>query len=555
MTDIYDKTLKEYYGYDTFKPLQKEIIKNIIEDKKDVIAILATGYGKSICYQLPFLLNQEKSVIIISPLIALMEDQKYNLENKNIPVICFNSNLSNTIKDYEKNQLLSSPSNSKIIYMTPEYIISNETFIKELWSKNILSVIAIDEAHCVSSWGNDFRPDYKSLSCLKDWIPDLTIMALTATATPKVRLDIINTLKLKDYKEYVSSFNRSNLYIECKLKTEIKNDLEEYVLKYKDTFCIIYVRTREMTEIIEKSLTKLNQKSQIYHAGIDTKERQKIQQNFINGNIKWIVATVAFGMGIDQNINLVIHYGSPGDIESYYQEIGRAGRDNSQSSCIMFYDKSDMRINRILLKDIKDDIYRKFREKQIRYMEKYLKTCDCRRKNLLEYFGETFVSCINCDNCLKEKQNTDNIQKTIQYPIFLLLKFLIDSKCTFGITKIITILTGKKDSKIKMFYNNSLYGMGKLYDVEFWKYIINICIYNNLLKEETIKSGFGTIIKITSNTITWYNDFKNIKNINFEHFIFNNINCIYQIPNDCLNIINNIKTRHISGFEEIISSI
>ena len=561
MTDIYDETLKEYYGYNNLKPLQKQIIKFILEDKKDILAILATGYGKSICYQLPFLILKNKSIIIISPLIALMEDQKYNLEQKDIPVICFNSNMSQNMKNYEKQELLNS--NHKIIYMTPEFIVGSKDFITELWSNNNLAFIAIDEAHCVSSWGSDFRPEYKELSCLKEWIPNLNLMALTATATDKVRKDIIKTLGMQNYSEIISSFDRPNLYIECRLKNEIKFDLEPYIDKYKEQYCIIYVRTREMTKTIVDVLKQLKVKAYAYHAGIDTKERQSIQQNFIKGVFKWIVATVAFGMGIDQNINLVIHYGSPGDIESYYQEIGRAGRDGSPSTCILLYDKDDMRINRFLLKDIKIDDYRKFRESQIRNMEKYIKSDLCRRKTILEYFGESYGSklCNNCDNCLCVKKSTDNIQTAIQYPMYICLKFIIESKIKCGFGKLISILTGKKDSKVKDYYSNSFYGLGKDYNSDYWKYIINICIYNDLLKEETIKSGFGTMFKITSKTLEWYKKIllisKNIKSDTYEQYIFimDDIKETYNVPKDCLDIALLIKTRNVSGLEEMIDNL
>lgn len=563
MSDKYDLALKQYYGHNNLKPLQKQIIKNIIEEKKDILAVLATGYGKSICYQLPFHI-MNKSIIIVSPLIALMEDQRYNLEQNDIPVICINSNMSTSIKEYEKKQLLQG--DHKIVYMTPESIINCEDFIVELWLTNNLGFIAIDEAHCVSSWGSDFRPDYKALSCLKEWIPELNIMALTATATPKVRLDIINTLKMKKCSQVISSFDRPNLYIEVKTKTlDIKYDLKPLVDQFKDKYCICYVRTREMTETVVKALSILKIKAQGYHAGLGAKERQQIQQDFIQGKYKWIVATVAFGMGIDQNINLVIHYGSPGDLESYYQEIGRAGRDASASTCILFYDKDDMKLNRFFLKDIKQEDFKKYRGEQIRSMEKYLKSDTCRRKTILEYFGETVSNtcCINCDNCLRKKDDTNHIQNNIQYPIYLILKFLVESKMNCGIGKISSVLMGKKDCKVKDYYSSPFYGLGCDYNLEFWKKLISICVHNDLLKEEAISSGFGTVIKTTSNTVLWYNKIKliitnkKIKSDDYEKIIFiiDELKEYYKIPRDCLDISANIKTRKITGFEELFNSM
>ena len=283
MSDIYDDTLLEYFGYSELKPLQKAIIKTVLVEELDVLGILATGYGKSICYQLPFLvLGQTKTVIVVSPLIALMEDQKASLEKRGIPVICMNSNMTVSVKNYEKEQLLSGQ--NKIVYMTPEYLVTCEDFLIALWNCDRLAFVAIDESHCVSSWGSDFRPEYKSLSCLKEWIPDLNIMALTATATANVRKDIITTLGMKKYTEYVSSFDRPNLYIECKTKTsDIKYDLGDLVKEFNNKFCIVYVRTREMTETVAKTLKLLGIDAYAYHAGINSKIRHEIQQNFIAG--------------------------------------------------------------------------------------------------------------------------------------------------------------------------------------------------------------------------------------------------------------------------------
>ena len=560
MTDIYNITLKENFGHDELKPLQHDLIKSIM-NKKDVIGILATGYGKSICYQLPFFLLN-KTIIIICPLIALMEDQKKKLENKDIPVICFNSNLSSSIKEYEKTELLSG--NHKIVYMTPEYLNACQDFILELWDKDFLGFIAIDEAHCLSSWGNDFRPEYKQLSCLKEWIPELNIMALTATATNIIKKDIIDTLKLNNYKEFISSFDRPNLYIELNLKSsDIKFDLEPYIKENGNEKCIIYVRTRDMTDKITKILKSCKLKAESYHAGLEIKERNKIQEDFLCSKFNWIVATIAFGMGIDADINLVIHYGSPGDIESYYQEIGRAGRDGTASRCIMFYEKDDMRINRLLLKDIKDENHKKNREKQIKSMQAYLRTEKCRKIVILEYFGEKIGACMNCDNCLRKKESINHIQTHIQYPIYLLLKFMVESKICGGITKILNVLIGKKDSKIKDYYKSKFYGLGKNYELNYWKHIASICIHNNLISEETIKSGYGTILKITSETVKWHTNVKeilknnNIKSDDYENIMFikNDICREYNIPRDCKNIDTYIKIQHISGIEEILDNI
>lgn len=567
MQDVYDGALQEFFGYPTLKPLQKQIIKAIVEEGRDVMAVLATGYGKSICYQLPFVvLGQTKSIIVVSPLIALMEDQSSALEEKNIPVICMNSNMGSRVKEYEKDQILDKKQN-KIIYMTPEYLVNCEDFITDLWNSDLLAFVAIDESHCVSSWGSDFRPEYKALGCLKRWLPSLNIMALTATATSKVRSDISSCLGLSNPLEIVSSFDRPNLFIECGTKTsDIKYDLEPIIKSTQQdlnpTYGIVYVRTREMTDKVAKVLGSLGCLVGTYHAGLDLQTRKTTQQAFSSGQIKWIVATVAFGMGIDQNVNFVIHYGSPGDMESYYQEIGRAGRDGSRSTCRLFYEKDDMVINRVLLKDIKDPAYKRFREGQIRLMEKFLKSDTCRRGSILSYFGESWTkpNCSMCDNCVRAQKSTEHIQSEIQYPIYLLLKFIIESKINSGFKKIASILMGKKDSTTKQFQSSKFFGLGKNYNMDFWKHISNICVFNDLLQEQTIPSGFGTVIKFTAKTVEWYNKVKQvvqthkIKSDDYERvvFVLDEIKSPVKIPRDSLDIQNLIKRRNISGIEEIL---
>lgn len=568
MDELLDQTLAQWFGYTQIKPLQKQIIKSILEEQRDVLGILATGYGKSICYQLPFLmLEQTKCIIVVSPLISLMEDQKTSLENRSIPVICMNSNIGSRVKEYEKDQILDKRQN-KIIYMTPEYLVNCEDFITDLWNSDLLAFVAIDESHCVSSWGSDFRPEYKALGCLKRWLPSLNIMALTATATSKVRDDIVTSLGLTNPSKIISSFDRPNLFIECGTKTsEIKFDLEPIVksVPLETTYSIVYVRTRDMTDRVAKVLKELGCVVAVYHAGLDMETRKKNQMDFSNGLVKWIVSTNAFGMGIDQNVGLVIHYGSPGDMESYYQEIGRAGRSGSRSICRLFYEKDDMVINRILLKDIQDPAYKRHRESQIRQMERYLKSDICRRRTILNYFGEEFGSnsCEMCDNCIRVQKSSQKIQDDIQYPIYLLLKFLIESKINSGSKKISNILIGKKDASTKQFVGNKFFGLGRNYSMEYWKHIINICVYNDYIQEQTIPSGFGTVLKFTAKTVQWYNNIKSvvtthkIKSDDYERikFIEDDIKIIFSIPRDSLEIQDLIKTRNHSSIEDIFDFI
>lgn len=545
-------TLKQYWGYDELKPLQRQIIKTILNNS-DVLAVLSTGYGKSICYQLPFLLvNKTKSIIIISPLISLMEDQKDKLLKLDIPVVALNSNLSAKLKS----EYIFSITEGKnmLIYMSPEYAVTAYDLINELYEKDRLLFIAIDEAHCISSWGNDFRPEYQQLSQFKEWMPDVTMLALTATANPHVREEIVNNLCFDKYYEFVSSFDRPNLYIECKEITDnINKDFVNYINDYMDKYVIIYVRTRDNTKKVNDILLNHNVKSSAYHAGLTATKRTEIQNNFINGKINWIVATVAFGMGIDQNIDLVIHYGSPGDLESYYQEIGRAGRNGNNASCIMLYGKNDMRINRILLKDIEDIKYKNYREKQITEMEKYIRTNHCRRKILLSYFGETYNnSCLSCDNCFRQQNINNEVQNKIQYPMFILKVILAELNINGGINKIKNIIMGKRTKTIAQYYSSNLYGLGMNYNENVWINMFQIGINNEYIAEETIKSGFGTVIKVLPKLVLWYNKkvFPYKKNKKLQTFkldeylsLSRELYEIYQIPSTCNNIESEIDKR------------
>lgn len=563
--DIYDRLLKKYWKHNKLKSLQKQIIKAVVEEKNDLMAILSTGYGKSVCYQLPFLVaKKKKCVLVISPLIALMEDQKQSLNDKGIPVASLNSSMKSSLRDMIMSNI--SDGENKILYMSPEFTLKNEEFITDLYEDDRLLFVAIDEAHCVSSWGNDFRPDYQALSCLKNWMPEVNIMALTATATEKVRDDIAESLGLEEYYEFISSFDRKNLYIECKLRTTVpEDDFAEYINEYRDKSCIVYVRTRDHCQKISDMLVTQKILSEPYHAGLSATLRQTTQDKFISGEVKWIVATVAFGMGIDRAVELVIHYGSPGDMESYYQEIGRAGRSGAESKCIMMYGKDDMRINRILLKDIKDIEYKQYREAQIRNMSNFLRTGECRRKVLLKYFGEKYGkdNCNKCDNCTKTTRVINGLQHDLQYPMFMFKSFMMYTGINGGPTKLLNVLMGKKLAAIKDYHNSVFFGLGKRYDIKFWKCIIEICIHNGYLLEETIPSGFGVVLRTTDKLKNWYKILKpilkekKIKSFDYDNYLTvtiedQNSHENYDLPGTCLDIDKYIRKRTMTSIESII---
>ena len=553
-------------GYKKLKPLQTKIIKSVTEQNMNVVGILATGYGKSTCYQLPFLIfNRQKNIIVICPLISLMIDQVTKLNSLGIESVALNSNMTTKNKNIEITNILMGE--NKIIYMSPEFCILQEEFLSQLYEEDRIGLIAIDEAHCVSSWGNDFRPDYQKLSCLKEWLPNVPIMALTATATVQVREDIAESLNLGEYYEFVSSFNRENLFIECKPKISYIDDLRDLTVEYKDRQTIVYVRTRESTEQIATILSQLKIQVTIYHAGLKKSVREQAFNDFASKKCNWIVATVALGMGIDQNVDLIIHYGSPGEINTYYQEIGRAGRHGNSALCVLFYGRADMRINRLLLKDIENLEHRNHKEREIKIMESFLRSTECRRKVLLNYFGESFdPPCHSCDNCVK-KIHVDNkedkkIQFALQYPMFLFRVFLVRTSIKGGVGKIADVLLGKGGKKTEEYKKTVFYGIGRRYDVKMWKTISDICILNNYTEENTIKNGFGTTINGTMKLFNWYDAIlpilksNKITSLDFDTFLSfgNYIMETFLIPKD-VNILKLDNKKSVTMFEELIEEI
>ena len=415
-----EKLLEKHWNIKKLKDEQYEIINNLLLGN-DVIGLLPTGGGKSMCYLLPPLLVK-KVMLIISPLISLMEDQKEKLDSKGIPCSALHSNNVNKFEDIE-NILLG---NIKIVFMSPEYLVSNGLELADkLYEKGILGFLAIDEAHCISSWGHDFRPEYKQINTFRNKYNDIPILALTATATNKVKDDIISSLELNNAIVIKGSFDRPNLYLEItklipeeienfknkKLKkTKVHIDKTELVIpfiqKYPDEKIIIYVNSRDDTLELSTELNKIYPNiSEGYHAGLSKKKRNTIQNDFINGTIKVIICTIAFGMGIDQKIRVVIIFGCPSSIEEYYQQIGRCGRDGTHAETVLYFDYKNFHIAEWMLKDIKFKFPALYQSKirNLNNMKYLINSNTCRRKFILNYFDETYKTnnCKNCDNCLK----------------------------------------------------------------------------------------------------------------------------------------------------------
>ncbi len=510
--DKYDKTLNKYWGYEGLKELQKKIIVSIVEDKKDTCAILATGFGKSICYELPVLIIK-KCVIVISPLIALMTEQSIEMKNKNIPVCVFNSDTG--IKEQNKNKKEIMDGEYKLIYMTPEYLLKSEEFIKDIFNRDNLGFVCIDEAHAVSTWGLDFRSSYIELKVIKEWV-DIPILTLTATASEKVRKDIRDILKLENPREYIGDFDRKNLTIRvCHREKNSYLEIYNLIQKYKDDYVIIYCKTRSDTEKLTEKINSIadSEICKSYHAGLTAKIRNEIQTDFINSKFKIMCATIAFGMGINiPNVRLVIHYNCPKNIEGYYQEIGRAGRDGKESECYLYYNASDFVINRHFLKDIKDVEHKNYQENQIKIMENYIYTDGCRRKILLKAFGQEIEDCEKCDNCINRGKTENKKDYTIEF--YIILNLINRYNDRYGITTFLNIIMGKKTVNKKDFSNEDEYGINKRFKKtnEFWKNFIKVLIRHEYLTERQIGEVYGTALKVSKKGLDELN--KIIKNGN-----------------------------------------
>ncbi|MCC0700110.1 DNA helicase RecQ [Clostridioides sp. ZZV15-6383] len=477
--------LSKYYGYTSFRKGQESIINSILS-KKDVLAIMPTGGGKSICYQLPALML-EGMTIVISPLISLMKDQVDALKTMGINAAFINSSLSSK----EFNEILSNirKNNYKMLYIAPERLDAQEFL--ELINNNNISQIAIDEAHCVSQWGHDFRLSYRRISDFIKSLPKRPIVtAFTATASEEVRTDIINLLCLENPDYYITGFDRENLSINI-VKSSSKNKyILDYIQNHKNESGIIYVATRKEVENIYNGLSKRNISVSKYHAGLSKNERSKNQEDFINDDVDIMIATNAFGMGIDKpNIRWVIHYNMPQSIENYYQEIGRAGRDGEKSECVLLFSPGDVHIQKYLIDIGVENPERKlFQHKKLQYMIDLVYSNSCYRKTILNYFGENYIdNCNNCSNCLVEGEIVD---KTVDAQ--KVISCVARMKRSYGVTTIVDVLRGSKNKKILQLGLNTLstYNIMRDYSSEDLKNFINTLVSHGFLDlVETLGNG------------------------------------------------------------------
>jgi len=478
--------LKEVFGYGQFRGTQEAIIQNVIEGHNTFV-IMPTGAGKSLCYQLPALVLPG-TAIVISPLIALMKNQVDQLNAFGVNAQFLNSTLTKAEMNRVKKDVISG--DVKLLYVAPESLTKDETI--DFLQKATVSFVAIDEAHCISEWGHDFRPEYRRIRGIIDNIGQVPIIALTATATPKVQLDIQKNLQMDDASVFKTSFNRTNLYYEVRPKHNTKKQLIQYVKQRKGLAGIIYCLSRKKVEEIAELLKVNDVRALPYHAGLDPHVRMANQDAFLNEDCDVIVATIAFGMGIDKpDVRFVIHYDTPKSIEGYYQETGRGGRDGLDGDCLMFYSYDDIVKLEKFNKD-KPVTERDNSKLLLQEMANYADSAVCRRKQLLHYFGEHFEKdCGFCDNCKHPKERFE-----AQHEVELALKAVVQTEQRFGLDHIGTVLMGMNNAHVESYGHNGLpiYGQGKDHDAQYWHSLLRQCLIFGLLEKDI--ENFG-VVKIS----------------------------------------------------------
>ena len=449
--------LKRHFGHDQFRPLQREIVQDALAGQ-DVFVLMPTGGGKSLCFQLPALMR-DGLTIVVSPLIALMKDQVDALQTSGIPATYLNSTLNREEAKARWRGL--HRGEYRMLYVAPERLML-DAFLERALNWNIAQ-FAIDEAHCISEWGHDFRPEYRELKKLRKHLPDVPLMALTATATERVRADIVKELKLQDPRCYVASFNRPNLTYRVVPKTEPYEQLLAFIRSRPNDSGIVYCASRKSTESLARNLNEDGVGAKPYHAGLTNVERTKHQDAFLRDDVRVITATIAFGMGINKpNVRFVVHYDLPKNLESYYQETGRAGRDGLPSECILLFRPSDV-AKQLHFIDEKSEKEARIARAQLQQMVHYAETRECRRGVLLEYFGEKFLpqSCDSCDNCLQPRETFDG---TVHAQKLLSCVYRIHARhgFGFGLGHIVDVLRGADTEAIRQRGHNELstYGIG-----------------------------------------------------------------------------------------------
>lgn len=475
------KLLKTYFGYENFRPLQEEIIEHVLK-KNHTLVLMPTGGGKSLCYQLPAL-KFPGVTIVISPLIALMKDQVDALKTNGIKAECINSTLT-PFEIYEI-QTKAQQGQVKILYVAPERLVTRSflDFLRQL----DVSLIAIDEAHCISEWGHDFRPDYRNLKILRQDFSEVPMIALTATATKKVRGDILEQLQIPRAQTFISSFNRPNLTYVVQHKKQAFQNLLELLKKYKNQPTIVYCISRKDTENLAARLREQGFQALPYHAGLEHDTRRVTQEKFIRDQVLIVVATIAFGMGIDKpDIRLIVHFDMPKTLEGYYQETGRAGRDGLPSECVLFYSYGDKRKHDFFIQQIENPLERRRAQEKLAQVIRFCESLSCRRKFLLKYFAEDFLqdNCQSCDTCLSPRESFDATEIAQK-----ILSAVVRVGERFGASYIIEVLCGSQSQKIfeRGHRRLSVFGIVKDFRAPELREIIHSLVAKELLIQESGK--------------------------------------------------------------------
>src|SRR6059036_960747 len=499
--------LKKHFGYDAFRPLQAEIIRDVLA-KRDVFVLMPTGGGKSLCFQLPALMR-DGLTIVVSPLISLMKDQVDALQTSGIAATFLNSTLDRQEATARWRGL--HRGEYRMLYVAPERLML-DTFLERALNWNIAQ-IAIDEAHGISEWGHDFRPEYRELKKLRKHLLEVPIMALTATATERVRIDIIQELHLREPRCYIASFNRPNLTYRIVPKSAPYEQLLAFIRSRPNDSGIVYCASRKSTDSLARNLNEDGISAKPYHAGLTTGERTKHQESFLRDDVRVITATIAFGMGINKpNVRFIVHYDLPKNLESYYQETGRAGRDGLPSECVLLFNPGDV-VKQLHFIDEKSENEGRIARAQLRQMVHYAETRECRRATLLRYFGEQYgkPSCEGCDSCLSPRETFDG---TIPAQKFLscVHRILAKSGFGFGLNHVVDVLRGADTEAIRQRGHNALstYGIGRELKRDGWQAIgrellrlgLIECAPGKFATLSLTPAGLGTLRKRTPVTLT-----------------------------------------------------
>jgi ATP-dependent DNA helicase RecQ len=475
--------LKRHFGFGSFRPLQAEIIRDTLAGR-DVFAVLPTGGGKSLCFQLPALLAPGLTVVV-SPLIALMKDQVDALDAAGIPATCLNSSLAPGESRPRLRGLHAGE--FRLLYLSPERLLL-PGMLEDLRRWN-LARFAIDEAHCISEWGHDFRPEYRQLASLRESFPDVPMMAVTATATERVRADILRQLRLRDPAVYVASFNRPNLTYRVRAKAGAYEQVLQFIRERRNQAGIVYVQSRKGVDSLSARLRADRIAAAPYHAGLSPEDRARNQDLFLRDEVSVIVATIAFGMGINKpNVRFVVHYDLPKSIEGYYQETGRAGRDGLPSECLLLFTPGDALKHAQFIDEKPDLAEQRLAREQLQRMVDYAETARCRRAELLAYFGEERPeqSCDACDNCLSPRPTFDG---TIEAQKLLSCAYRVRERSGFdvGVQHLVDILRGADTERVRKWNHDQLstYGIGRDRGKAFWSAIARELIRLGYLRQDT----------------------------------------------------------------------